>query len=89
MVVLDPLRVVITNFPAASNIQIEVPDFPADPNSKKHTVPFGPEIFIEHDDFRQVCIFHPIVYQTFNLDQLIHILPFFSSFFPPLPITGS
>ncbi|XP_034251658.1 probable glutamine--tRNA ligase [Thrips palmi] len=54
MVVLDPLRVVITNFPAASSIQIEVPDFPADPNSPKHTVPFGSEIFIEHDDFRQV-----------------------------------
>lgn len=54
MVVLDPLRVVITNFPEKSTIQVEVPDFPADPNSKKHYVPFGPEVFIDHDDFKEV-----------------------------------
>lgn len=54
MVVLDPLRLVITNFPGTSAFDVEVPDFPADPNSKKHSVPFGPEIFIEHDDFREV-----------------------------------
>lgn len=53
MVVLDPLRVIITNFPGESAIQVEVPDFPADPNSKKHIVPFGPEIFIDHEDFRE------------------------------------
>ncbi|KAE8744754.1 hypothetical protein FOCC_FOCC008570 [Frankliniella occidentalis] len=52
MAVLDPLRIIITNHPGS--MQVDVPDYPADPDSKKHTIPFGPEIFIEHDDFKEV-----------------------------------
>lgn len=52
MAVLDPIRVVLTNLPPQATF-IEVPDFPSDPSSPKHTVPYGREIFIERDDFRE------------------------------------
>lgn len=53
MAVLQPLRVIIVNMPQKSTpTYLEIPDFPADSNSAKHTIPFDREIFIEHDDFR-------------------------------------
>jgi len=56
MAVLDPMRVVITNFPDKEARYVEVPDFPANPDSKKHRVPFWSELFIERDDFREVIM---------------------------------
>ena len=56
MAVLSPIRVVIMN---KSNqfvpTFIEIPDFPSNPESTKHSVPFSNEIFIERDDFREDC----------------------------------
>lgn len=52
MAVLTPLKVVIDNFPS-EEIQIEVPDFPSDPISPLHKVPFGRTIYIENSDFRE------------------------------------
>lgn len=56
MAVLYPIRVLITNTPErVAPLWIDIPDFPSDPNSTKHSVPFATELFIEADDFREVC----------------------------------
>ncbi|OQR74314.1 glutamine--tRNA ligase-like [Tropilaelaps mercedesae] len=53
MAVLDPVKVVIENFPKPGGIQLIVPDFPAEPNRGSHAVSFGEVIYIERDDFRE------------------------------------
>ncbi|KAI2810300.1 hypothetical protein RDWZM_002683 [Blomia tropicalis] len=53
MAVLSPIRILIKN--KAHQLvptYIEIPDFPSDPASPKHMVPFEKEIYIESDDFR-------------------------------------
>ncbi|KAF7490005.1 putative glutamine--tRNA ligase [Sarcoptes scabiei] len=56
MVVLNPLkiRIVPSGTDSKSNVPIylEVPDFPADAQSPKHSIPFTNELFIEYDDFK-------------------------------------
>ncbi len=52
MVVLDPLRVVITNFNGKSE-EIEIENNPNDENAGKHKALFGREIFIEKEDFSE------------------------------------
>ena len=54
MAVLDSLQVVITNFPAAKLLDIQVPNFPADETKGFHQVPFGLTVFIERTDFKEV-----------------------------------
>jgi glutaminyl-tRNA synthetase len=52
MAVLDPLRVVITNYPEGEVEQLEAADFPSDvgkPGSR--SVPFSRELYIERSDF--------------------------------------
>ena len=51
MVVLDPLKVVITNWEEGKTERIEVDNNPNDENSGKHEGLFGKEIYIEKDDF--------------------------------------
>lgn len=51
MAVLDPLRLVITNYPEGQTEMVELENNPEDPNSGSRMVPFGREIFIERDDF--------------------------------------
>lgn len=54
MAVLDPLKVVIDNYPADGEESFDVPDFPQDPeNSASRKVPFGPIIYIERSDFEE------------------------------------
>ncbi|XP_032506074.1 glutamine--tRNA ligase isoform X4 [Phocoena sinus] len=53
MAVLEPLQVVITNFPAAKSLDIQVPNFPADETKGFHQIPFGPIVFIERTDFKE------------------------------------
>jgi glutaminyl-tRNA synthetase len=53
MGVLRPLKVVITNYPAGATEQITVPNHPKDPALGTRTLPFGRELFIEHDDFME------------------------------------
>ena len=53
MAVLNPLKVVITNYPEE---QIEIMDAennPGDPDAGIRQIPFGKEIFIERDDFME------------------------------------
>ncbi|KAI6183061.1 Glutaminyl-tRNA synthetase [Aphelenchoides bicaudatus] len=53
MAVLEPLKLTIENFDEFKEMQtVEVPDFPADPNSKKHKITFDRVIYIELDDYR-------------------------------------
>ena len=55
MVVLKPLKVTITNFPSDHLGSIEVPNFPANPEKGNHTVHLTPTVYIEEEDFREVC----------------------------------
>jgi glutaminyl-tRNA synthetase len=54
MAVLDPLRVVIENYPEGLVEEFEVPNFPQDKeNDETRSVPFSREIYIERDDFME------------------------------------
>ena len=53
MGVLDPLRVVIDNFPEGKTEQIEAVNNPEDPTAGTRRVPFSRVIYIERDDFRE------------------------------------
>jgi glutaminyl-tRNA synthetase len=52
--VLDPLRVVITNWPEARIESMEVVNNPEDPAAGTRTVEFGRELWIERHDFMEV-----------------------------------
>ncbi|MFM7685288.1 MAG: glutamine--tRNA ligase/YqeY domain fusion protein [Actinomycetota bacterium] len=52
MAVLQPIRLVITNWPAGHVEHVEVVNNPEDPSAGTRTVPFTGELFIEADDFR-------------------------------------
>ncbi len=51
MAVLRPLKVVIENYPEGANEEVEALNHPDDPAAGTRRVPFGRELFIEHDDF--------------------------------------
>jgi glutaminyl-tRNA synthetase len=53
MGVLDPLRVVIENYPEDLVEDMEVVNNPEDPSAGTREVPFSREIYIEADDFRE------------------------------------
>lgn len=52
MAVLDPIRVVIENYPEGQIEEFEMPNHPDKPEMGTRKVPFGREIYIERDDFR-------------------------------------
>jgi glutaminyl-tRNA synthetase len=54
MVVLKPVRVVVTNYPGGQVEQVEVPNNPEDPSAGKRQVPFSRELYIEREDFMEV-----------------------------------
>jgi len=54
MAVMDPVRLVLTNYPADKTEYFEVPNNPNDPEAGTRKVPFTREIFIERDDFAEV-----------------------------------
>ncbi|XP_041973092.1 probable glutamine--tRNA ligase [Aricia agestis] len=53
MVVLEPLKVTITNFPSAEPITVQVPDFPTEPERGSHTVVLDRVLYIEATDFAE------------------------------------
>jgi glutaminyl-tRNA synthetase len=53
MVVLRPLKVVITNYPEGQVEHVDVINNPEDPSAGTRKVPFSRELYIEHDDFRE------------------------------------
>ena len=52
MGVLDPIRLVITNYPAGQVEQVECENNPEDPSAGTRLVPFSGELYVERDDFR-------------------------------------
>jgi glutaminyl-tRNA synthetase len=55
MAVLNPLKVVITNYPENQSEELEAVNNPEDAAAGSRMVPFGREIFIERDDFMEVA----------------------------------
>ena len=53
MAVINPLKVVVTNYPAGQVEQMEVQNNPEDPSAGVRSVPFSRELFIERDDFME------------------------------------
>ncbi len=53
MVVLDPIKVVITNIPEGTTETLSAVNNPEDPESGKRDIPFGREIYIDSDDFME------------------------------------
>jgi glutaminyl-tRNA synthetase len=54
MGVLDPLKVVITNYPAGQVEELDAVNNPEDPAAGSRKVPFSRELYIEKEDFREV-----------------------------------
>ena len=53
MAVLDPLKLVIENYPEGAEEYCEVPNHPQKPDWGKRQVPFSRELWIERDDFME------------------------------------
>lgn len=51
MAVLDPLKVVITNFPEGKTEELEAENNPEDSAAGNRMIPFSKEIYIEREDF--------------------------------------
>jgi glutaminyl-tRNA synthetase len=54
MVVFDPLKVVITNYPDERHELLSGENNPEDPNATERTLPFSKEIYVEREDFMEV-----------------------------------
>jgi glutaminyl-tRNA synthetase len=54
MGVLNPVKVIIDNYPEGQVEQLEAVNNPEDPAAGTRPVPFSREIFIDQDDFREV-----------------------------------
>jgi glutaminyl-tRNA synthetase len=55
MVVFDPIKVVITNYPEGQLEMLESENNPENPNGGTREVPFSREILIEEEDFMEVA----------------------------------
>ena len=53
MVVLDPVKLVIENYPVGKTEQVEIENNPEDLTSGNRMVPFSRELYIERDDFME------------------------------------
>ncbi len=53
MAVLDPLKVVITNYPEGESEELDAANHPADESFGTRKVPFGRELYIEREDFME------------------------------------
>jgi len=53
MGVLDPLKVIITNYPEGQEEMLEGTNNPEDASAGSREVPFSRELYIERDDFRE------------------------------------
>ncbi|MCU0461846.1 MAG: glutamine--tRNA ligase/YqeY domain fusion protein [Bacteroidales bacterium] len=51
--VLDPLKVIITNYPSDKVEEMEILNNPEDEGTGKRIVPFSNEVYIERDDFME------------------------------------
>ncbi|WP_332670340.1 glutamine--tRNA ligase/YqeY domain fusion protein [Aromatoleum sp.] len=54
--VLDPLKLVITNYPEGQSEQCEAPNHPLKPELGKREMPFSRELWIEREDFMETPV---------------------------------
>lgn len=54
MAVLDPIRVIIEDYPAGQIEHLPAPNHPKDPTLGSRTVPFARELYIERSDFMEL-----------------------------------
>ncbi|MCG3192323.1 MAG: glutamine--tRNA ligase/YqeY domain fusion protein [Thermoanaerobaculia bacterium] len=54
MAVLDPVKVVLTNYPEGQVEEFDAVNNPEDPSHGSRKVPFSRELYIERDDFREI-----------------------------------
>ncbi|XP_014606165.1 PREDICTED: probable glutamine--tRNA ligase [Polistes canadensis] len=54
MVVLDPIKVTISNFSHSQALKLSVPNFPNAPEKGHHEITFDKIVYIEASDFREV-----------------------------------
>jgi len=54
MAVLDPVKLVLTNYPEDRDEYFELPNNPNDPDAGTRKVPFTRELYIEREDFAEV-----------------------------------
>jgi len=52
--VINPLKVIITNYPEGKVEDVDVVNNPEDESTGKRAIPFSREVFIEQDDFMEV-----------------------------------
>ena len=55
MAVLDPVKVVITNYPEGKEEQLQAENNPEDPGAGSRSIPFSREVYIERNDFWEVA----------------------------------
>jgi glutaminyl-tRNA synthetase len=53
MAVLDPVRLVIENYPAELNEMVEIPNHPQKPELGKRQVPFSRVLWVEREDYQE------------------------------------
>ncbi len=53
MAVIDPVRLVIENYPEDKHEELQAPNHPNDASMGTRVLPFAREIYIERDDFRE------------------------------------
>lgn len=53
MAVINPVKVVITNYPEGQTEMVEMENNPEDASAGTHSMPFSREIYIERDDFME------------------------------------
>ncbi|MCB9044542.1 MAG: glutamine--tRNA ligase/YqeY domain fusion protein [Chitinophagales bacterium] len=53
MAVLDPMKLVITNYPEGQTEELHAENNPEDPEAGSHVKPFSRELWIERDDFME------------------------------------
>ena len=53
MAVLDPIKLIIDNYPEGQSEELDAVNNPEDPSAGTRKVPFSRELFIEREDFRE------------------------------------
>jgi glutaminyl-tRNA synthetase len=54
MVVFEPLKVTLTNYPEGKSEMLPSEDNPEDPGSGNRDMPFGRELYVEQEDFMEI-----------------------------------
>lgn len=66
MAVLDPLKVTISNYAHDKPVELDVPDFPSEPEKGSHKITFDEIVYIDRSDFKEVKLF-PTFYTLFKM----------------------